>query len=88
MNSQHTDTKPALRLSRTTTESKPCSENIRDSSNRNPFTEPVGLRFCIPSHGKLGDVKDNRTPVLGRRHSKKELRGNSLTEEQVCQVKL
>ncbi len=80
MNSQHTDTEPAKRLSQPTTESKPCSVGNKDSSNRNLNTEPVGIRFCIPSHGKPGDAKDNRTPVLGRGHSRKELRGSSHTE--------
>ena len=56
MNSQHTDTEPAKRLSQPTTESKPCSVGNKDSSNRNLNTEPVGIRFCIPSHGKPGDA--------------------------------
>ncbi|QDU15094.1 hypothetical protein CA11_29140 [Gimesia maris] len=80
MNPQHTDTKPALRLSRPTTESKSCSVNNKDSSNRNPFTEPGRLMVLYSVPGRLGDVKNNRTPVLGGRLSKKELRGSSCTE--------
>ena len=80
MNSRHTDTKPALRLSRPTTESKPCSVSNKDSSSRNPSTELGRLIVLYSVPGRLGDVKDNRTPVLGGRHSKKELWGNSCTE--------
>ncbi len=80
MNSRHTDTKPALRISRPTTESKPCSVSNKDSSNGIPFTEPGSLMVLYSVPGRLGDVKDNRTPVLGRRLSKKDLRGSSSTE--------
>jgi len=80
MNSRHTDAKPALWLSRPTTESKPCSVSNKDSSNGIPFTEPGSLMVLYSVPGRLGDVKDNQTPVLGGRHSKKELRENFSTE--------